>query len=46
MRYLALAADYDGTIAADGRMSTATVSAIARLRTSRRREILVIGKPQ
>lgn len=44
MRYLALATDYDGTIAADGRMSMATVSAIARLRTSGRRAILVTGR--
>ncbi len=44
MRYLALAADYDGTIAADGKTSKATASAINRLRTSGRRAILVTGR--
>lgn len=44
MRYLALAADYDGTIATDGHMSVEVVSAIKRLRTSGRRVILVTGR--
>ncbi len=44
MRYLALAADYDGTIASDGRMSTEVVSAMGRLRMSGRRAILITGR--
>jgi hydroxymethylpyrimidine pyrophosphatase-like HAD family hydrolase len=44
MRYLALAADFDGTIATDGKVSKATASALARLRTSGRRVILVTGR--
>lgn len=44
MRYLALATDYDGTIAADGRMSAAAVAAISRLRSSGRRAILISGR--
>jgi HAD superfamily hydrolase (TIGR01484 family) len=44
MRYLALATDYDGTIAVDGQLSTAVVSAIGRLRRSGRRAILVTGR--
>ncbi len=41
MRYLALATDYDGTIAIDGQMAVEAVAAIARLRKSGRRAILV-----
>ena len=44
MRYLALATDYDGTIATDGQMSAEAVAAIARLRKSGRRAILVTGR--
>jgi HAD superfamily hydrolase (TIGR01484 family) len=44
MRYLALATDYDGTLAVDGHMSVDAVSAIARLRASGRRAILVTGR--
>jgi HAD superfamily hydrolase (TIGR01484 family) len=44
MRYLALATDYDGTIATDGKASAAAISAIARLRASGRRAILVTGR--
>ena len=44
MRYLALATDYDGTIATGGWMSEAAVSAVARLRMSGRRTILVTGR--
>ncbi|MEO5926288.1 MAG: HAD-IIB family hydrolase [Bryobacteraceae bacterium] len=44
MRYLALATDYDGTLATDGRMSMDVVAALGRLRTSGRRAILVTGR--
>jgi len=44
MRYLALATDYDGTLATEGHVSAETLSAIARLRTSGRRAILVTGR--
>jgi hypothetical protein len=44
MRYLALVADYDGTIAAGGRVSAETVAAMGRLRQSGRRAILVTGR--
>jgi HAD superfamily hydrolase (TIGR01484 family) len=44
MRYLILATDYDGTIAVDGQISVEAVSAIARLRQSGRRTILVTGR--
>ncbi|MGH9696032.1 MAG: HAD-IIB family hydrolase, partial [Bryobacteraceae bacterium] len=44
MRYLALATDYDGTIAIDGKISGEAVSALARLRQSGRRAILVTGR--
>ena len=44
MRYLALAADYDGTIAQDGVVSDATIRAIERLLHSGRRFILVTGR--
>lgn len=44
MRYLALVTDYDGTIAIDGNMADAAVSAIKRLRMSGRRAILVTGR--
>ncbi len=44
MRYLALAADFDGTIATDAHISKVTASALARLRTSGRRTILVTGR--
>ncbi|MEO7774770.1 MAG: HAD-IIB family hydrolase, partial [Steroidobacteraceae bacterium] len=44
MRYLALAADYDGTAATDNRLSDSTVAAIERLRTSGRRIVLVTGR--
>ena len=44
MRYLALATDYDGTIAINGRASPAALHAIARLRASGRRAILVTGR--
>ncbi len=44
MRYLALASDYDGTLAADGRVDEATLQAIDRLRASGRKFILVSGR--
>jgi hydroxymethylpyrimidine pyrophosphatase-like HAD family hydrolase len=44
MRYLALACDYDGTIAHHGRVDDATVAALERLRASGRRLILVTGR--
>jgi HAD superfamily hydrolase (TIGR01484 family) len=44
MRYLALATDYDGTLAHDGRVADATVAALIRLRKSGRRLLLVTGR--
>ncbi len=44
MRYLALACDYDGTLASDGRVDEATLAALERLRQSGRRLILVTGR--
>jgi hydroxymethylpyrimidine pyrophosphatase-like HAD family hydrolase len=44
MRYLALASDYDNTLAVDGRVTDATRAALARLRASGRRAILVTGR--
>jgi hydroxymethylpyrimidine pyrophosphatase-like HAD family hydrolase len=44
MRYLALVTDYDGTLAAHGKVSDATVTAIQRLRNSRRHAILATGR--
>lgn len=44
MRYLALACDYDGTLAGDGVVSEATVGALRRLLASGRRLILVTGR--
>ena len=44
MRYLALACDYDGTIAHDGLVDDATVAELARLRETGRRLILVTGR--
>ena len=44
MRYLALACDYDGTLASAGRVAPATVAALERLRASGRRLILVTGR--
>lgn len=44
MRYLAIATDYDGVIARDGRASEVALSAIKRLRTSGRRAILITGR--
>jgi hydroxymethylpyrimidine pyrophosphatase-like HAD family hydrolase len=44
MRYLALATDYDGTLAHDGRVSDDTLTALSRLRESGRRLVLVTGR--
>ena len=44
MRYLALACDYDGTLASDGRVSSGTLAALERLLASGRKLILVTGR--
>lgn len=44
MRYLALATDYDGTLALRGKVDEPTLAAMERLRGSGRRLILVTGR--
>ena len=44
MHYLALATDYDGTIADDGAVDKPTLAALERLRGGARRLILVTGR--
>lgn len=44
MRYLALATDYDGTVAQDGRIDEPTINALRRLKESGRRLLLVTGR--
>jgi HAD superfamily hydrolase (TIGR01484 family) len=44
MRYVALACDFDGTLAYEGRVSESTLRALDRLRTSGRKLILVTGR--
>ncbi|MEB3336975.1 MAG: HAD family hydrolase [Leptolyngbyaceae bacterium] len=44
MRYLALATDYDGTLATEGQVDHATLAALERLRDSGRSLILVTGR--
>ena len=44
MRYLALATDYDGTLATDGAVDGETVAALRRLAASGRKLILVTGR--
>ena len=44
MRYLALACDYDGTIALDGVVDAPTLAALERLRASGRKLLLVTGR--
>lgn len=44
MRYLALAIDYDGTIAADGVVSELTIEALKAAKSSGRKLILVTGR--
>lgn len=44
MRYHVLAADYDGTLARHGHVSSTTIEALARLKRSGRRLVLVTGR--
>jgi hydroxymethylpyrimidine pyrophosphatase-like HAD family hydrolase len=44
MQYLALATDYDGTLAHDGHVSKTTLAAMQRLRDSGRKILLVTGR--
>ncbi|MBS0168979.1 MAG: HAD-IIB family hydrolase [Nitrospira sp.] len=44
MRFLALAADYDGTLATDGRVGETTIAALKRLISSGRKLVLVTGR--
>src|SRR5215831_5001604 len=44
MRYMAVACDYDGTLALDGSVDEETLEALHRLRSSGRRLILVTGR--
>jgi hydroxymethylpyrimidine pyrophosphatase-like HAD family hydrolase len=44
MHFLAVAADYDGTLAHHGRVDHATVAALRRVRDSGRRLVLVTGR--
>ncbi|HXO59108.1 MAG TPA: HAD family hydrolase, partial [Candidatus Acidoferrum sp.] len=44
MRYLALATDYDGTLASHGRVEPETIDALRRLAATGRRLILVTGR--
>src|SRR2546423_2219458 len=44
MRVAALACDYDGTIASDGRVARPVATALDRLRRSGRRIVLVTGR--
>jgi hydroxymethylpyrimidine pyrophosphatase-like HAD family hydrolase len=44
MHYLALATDYDGTLAHDSHVSDETLAALERLKTSGRKLILVTGR--
>lgn len=44
MRYLALAADYDGTLAHNGQVDATVVDALSRLQASGRRLIVVTGR--
>ena len=44
MQYHALACDYDGTVAHDGRVDDETIAALGRLRDSGRRLILATGR--
>jgi HAD superfamily hydrolase (TIGR01484 family) len=44
MQYHALAVDYDGTLATDGRVDDETIAALRRLRESGRRLVLVTGR--
>ena len=44
MRYLAIASDYDGTLATNGQVSKTTLAALHRLRESGRKLVLVTGR--
>jgi len=44
MRFVALACDYDGTLAHDGRVNAATIAALERLRASGRKLVMVTGR--
>src|SRR5919201_2314980 len=44
MRYLALACDYDGTLASDGVVAPATIAALEQVRASGRKLLLVTGR--
>src|SRR3954468_8380654 len=44
MRYLALACDYDGTLAHDGKVADETVAALERLLAAGRKLVLVTGR--
>ena len=44
MRYLALASDYDGTLARHGTVAEETLEALARFRHSGRKLVLVTGR--
>jgi hydroxymethylpyrimidine pyrophosphatase-like HAD family hydrolase len=44
MRYLALACDYDGTLARDGKVSQQTIAALERVVASGRKLLLVTGR--
>lgn len=44
MRFVALATDYDGTLARDGQVSKRTLAALERLKASGRRLLLVTGR--
>lgn len=44
MRFVALATDFDGTLARDGRVSGGALAALERLRGSGRRPVLVTGR--
>jgi HAD superfamily hydrolase (TIGR01484 family) len=44
MRYLALAADYDGTLTMSGSLSAEVEGALEQLRSSGRRVVLVTGR--
>jgi HAD superfamily hydrolase (TIGR01484 family) len=44
MRYLALACDYDGTLATRGKLADSTADALRRCRASGRRVLLVTGR--
>jgi hydroxymethylpyrimidine pyrophosphatase-like HAD family hydrolase len=44
MNFLALATDYDGTLARDGRVEDTTISALERLHASGRKLVLVTGR--